>query len=133
MTDFDITSISSVDRCAQAAPMDVLDIDGKEIGIQFLVIGAQADAVQKYTNKIINAQIMQSALEAKSNKPSKPKQFEETIESNNEAALVRVVGWVGVKQKFERDVFMSALKKNPHWVGQIIDFSNDLRNFTKAS
>ena len=49
---FDITSVSSVDRCAHASPMEVQDMDGQDLGFQLMVLGAQADAVQKYTNKI---------------------------------------------------------------------------------
>lgn len=130
---FDITSVSSVDRCANASPMDVLDMDGQELGFQFMVLGAQADAVQKYTNKIVNDEIIQSEIARKKGKPQKQRTMEDTINGNIEAALVRVTDWVGVKQKFDKETLREAIKKNPHWVNQIIEFSNDLRNFTKAS
>lgn len=129
----DITAISSVDRCAQAAPMDVLDMDGQELGFQFMVLGAQAEAVQKYTNKLVNDEFIQQEMARKKGKPPKQKTMEEVVASNIEAALIRIVDWVGVKQKFEKDVLRDAIKNNPHWVNQVIEFSNDLRNFTKAS
>lgn len=130
---FDITSVSSVDRCAKAAPMEVLDIDGKKLGFQLLVLGAQAEAVQKYTNKIVNAEILQNAVARKSGKQPEPKLMEDTISSNIEAALVRIIGWEGVQQKFDKELLRDAIRKNPHWVNQIIEFSNSLENFTKAS
>lgn len=130
---FDINSISSVDRCAQAAEMDVLDIDGAELGIQFLVLGSQADAVSKHANKAFNQQMQEEMLARKTGKQAKQKTLEEIQESNIESALVRVVGWKNVKQDFSPAILKSAIKKNPHWVNQIIEFSNDLRNFTKAS
>ncbi len=130
---FDITSVSSVDRCATASPMEVCDMDGQELGFQLMVLGAQADAVQKYTNKIVNDEIMQSEIARKKGKPQKQRTMEDTISGNIEAALIRVTDWVGVKQKFDKETLREAIKKNPHWVNQIIEYSNDLRNFTKAS
>lgn len=130
---FDITSISSVDRCANAAEMNVLDIDGTEIGFQFLVLGAQADAVVKHANKAFNLQMQEEMLARKTGKQAKQKTLEEIQESNIESALVRVAGWKGVAQEFNKDLCRDAIKRNPHWVNQIIEFSNDLRNFTKAS
>lgn len=130
---FDITSVSSVDRCANASPMDVQDMDGQDLGFQLMVLGAQAEAVQKYTNKIVNDEIIQSEIARKKGKPQKQRTMEDTINGNIEAALVRVTDWVGVKQKFDKETLREAIKKNPHWVNQIIEFSNDLRNFTKAS
>lgn len=130
---FDITSINSVDRCGQAAAMEVLDMDGKELGFSLMVLGSQADSVQKYTNKIVNDEIIQNEMARKKGKPPRLKQIEEVAESNIDAAIVRVVDWVGVKQKFEKDLLRDAIKKNQHWVIQIIEFSSDLRNFTKAS
>lgn len=130
---FDITSVSSVDRCAQASPMEVQDMDAQDLGFQLMVLGAQAEAVQKYTNKIVNDEIMQSEIARKKGKPQKQRTMEDTIIGNIEAALVRVTDWVGVKQKFDKETLREAIKKNPHWVNQIIEFSNDLRNFTKAS
>lgn len=130
---FDITAVSSVDRCAHAAPMDVQDMDGQELGFQLMVLGAQAQAVQSYTNKVVNDEIIQNELARKKGKPQKQRTMEDTINSNIEAALIRVSDWVGVKQKFDKEILRDAIKKNPHWVNQIIEFSNDLRNFTKAS
>lgn len=130
---FDITSISSVDRCAHAAPMDVQDMDGQDLGFQLMVLGAQAETVQKYTNKIVNDEIIQAEIARKKGKPQKQRTMEDTITSNVEAAIVRVVGWQNVKGQFDKEVLRAAIIKNPHWVNQIIEFSNDLRNFTKAS
>ena len=67
---FDITSVSSVDRCAHASPMEVQDMDGQDLGFQLMVLGAQAEAVQKYTNKIVNDEIMQSEIARKKGKPN---------------------------------------------------------------
>jgi hypothetical protein len=145
---FDISKINSVERCAHAAEMDVLDIDGLPIvaseeidedekiiqhNVAFLVLGAQADVVAKHANKAFNQRMQEEMLARKTGKEVKQKTLEEIHESNIESALIRVVGWKNVQQEFSKDLLKAAIKKNPHWITQIIEFSNDLRNFTKAS
>jgi len=129
---FDISKINSVERCAHAAEMEVCDMDGAELGIQFMVLGAQADAVVKHGSKAFNQSVLESER-AKRGKDTKPKTLEEIHESNIDSALVRVIGWKNVQQEFSKELCRDAIKRNPHWVNQIIEFSNDLRNFTKAS
>lgn len=129
----DITSFDAVAQCEKGQPLALLNDDGTETGITVDVIGKHADAVVKFNSRILHQSAKEAQIAQKKGKAPDPKTLEEIHELNIDGASVRVVGWHGVKQEFAKDLLKGALKRNPHWIGQIIEFSDDIGNFTKAS
>jgi hypothetical protein len=57
---------------------------------------------------------------------------EQAKEKNIEAAMVRVIGWEGGGE-FDKDKLRIGFENNPQWIEDVIDFSQDIGNFTKSS
>lgn len=127
----DILSFDAVSMCEQAIPLAMKGPDGtSETGVTLLVLGKHADAVTKWGNKLINDQMREAQIAQRKGRPLEPKSMEQVREQNYQGAAIRVVGWQGVKQPFEQELLMRALRRNPHWVDQIVEASDDLGNFT---
>lgn len=127
----DILAFDAVSMCEDGIPVEMLGVDGvTPTGVTLVVLGKHADAVTKWTNKITNSAIREMAMAARKGRPAEPKPLEDQREENLQGAAVRVVGWKGVKQEFDREILMRALRRNPHWVDQIVEASNDLGKFT---
>lgn len=132
----DINELDAVSDCEGGYTFDVLgpdgepqkDRNGNPTGIRLTVIGKHADPVVKWQNAYINRLTSRAAIAARGRKVNPPTQ-EEQAEDNIEGAAVRVVGWAGVKQAFDRELLKKALRRNPHWVQQIVEASDDLGNF----
>jgi hypothetical protein len=129
----DITSFNSVDLCGKGEYMP-LQLGGKEVGVDLLVLGKDADEVQTYETERLKGMARKSALAEK-----KKATLEFTLglidsikQRDIDSAAARVIGWKGAGD-FDAEKLKVALKNNPQWVEDIIDFSNDLTNFMKAS
>lgn len=127
----DITDFDAVANCAEGHKFELKETDGiTGTGIVLTIIGKHADPVNKWVNKIINQSMREQHMAARKGKTSEPKSLDELREQNIDGACVRVIGWSGVKQPFSVDLLKSALKRNPHWVDQIVEESDDLGNFS---
>lgn len=127
----DITSYDSVAASEMAHEFELEGVDGDGTGVFVSVIGGHADAIVKWTSKIIHQAQREAAIAKKAGKPEPFKTLEELREQNLEGAVLRVTGWRNVKQPYTPDLMKQALRRNPHWVNQIISESDDLGNFTK--
>lgn len=130
LDDFD-----SVSECETGRPLMIKNPDGSDTGLTLTVLGAQADVVKRNVEQLINKARREEAARIEQQSKSKKVTVEEIdlekqLEENVSAALVRVVGWEGVDEEFAPDRLKKALKRNPHWCAQIIDFSGELGNFT---
>ena len=129
----DILGFDTVSGCENAQPMELLAADGMtKIGISLMVLGSHADVVKKHFKDKAKRFMTSSAM---AEKQGKQDQFTEKLvdakETNEiEGAAVRVTGWVGVKQDFSQDLLKQALTKNPHWIEQVVKFSENVGNFT---
>lgn len=101
-------------------------------GIFLSILGAHADVVKKWTGKIVNKSIRDQQIAQRKGKPVDPKSLDDIDAQNIEGAALRVTGWHNVKQEFSQELLKTHLGRNPHWVDQIIEESNNLGNFTKA-
>lgn len=129
----DITSFDTVTACEKGHPFELKGADGVTgTGITLIVLGSHADIVNKWINKVTNQAIKEQHMASRKGRPVEPKSLDEIREQNIEGACVRVTGWAGVKQDFSAELLKSALKRNPHWIDQIVEESNDLQNFTQA-
>jgi len=58
--------------------------------------------------------------------------IEELEEQGLDLTAVRVVGWEGVNEPFTKELLMQVLKRNPHWVEQVLEASSADANFIKS-
>lgn len=125
--DFDAVKDSST-----AINVDMKSPDGESLGVSFKVIGKNADEVQALQRKMMRKRQAEEFLAQRKGKPLEPTPIEELEEQGLELAAVRVVGWEGVNEPFDKALLKQVLKRNPHWVEQIIEESNADANFTKS-
>ena len=131
MEALDITGFDAVAQSEAAHEIELKDVNGEGTGVYVSIVGKHADVIIKWTSKVINQMAREQAIAKKAGKAEPIKTIEELREQNVEGAVIRVVGWRNVKQTFSQDLMKQALRKNPHWVDQIISESDDLGNFTK--
>lgn len=128
----DIDAFDAVSESEQGHEFELKEKDGVTgTGVVLVVIGKHADAVTKHAAKIINQAQRDALMAQKSGKPAPMKTLEELREQNIEAAAIRVTGWKNVKQPFSADLLKNALRRNPHWIDQIVEASDDLGNFSR--
>lgn len=99
-------------------------------GVTLEILGRHADKVDKWVNKLVNANTREAQIAARQGKTVDAKSLDEIRDQNIEGALVRVVGWSGVAQPYSEGLLKAALLRNPHWVFQIINQSDNLGNFS---
>ena len=129
----DITKHDAVKACEQTFPLSLLDIDNKtETGIIMLILGRHADPVKKWINETVSDNPRAQIAAARKNKAIEPKSMDEIDAQNIEAAVIRVSGWQNVTQEFSKDLLRTVLQRNPHFVDQIIEESDNMANFSKG-
>lgn len=131
--EIDITAFDSVGKCEQGQPLEIKDENGEETGVILMVLGKHADVVTKWFSRVVNASMREQQQAQKRGKLVDPKSLDEIRAQNIDGAAVRITGWRGPKQAFDVDLLKSALGRNPHWIDQVIEFSDDMGNFTKGS
>jgi hypothetical protein len=130
-----IEDFDAVKASEHAHKFELKSADGVTgTGVFVLVLGKNADVVQDWTSKVVNKLIRDAEYAKRRGKQVEPQSLEDIRESNIKNALVRVVGWENVQQDYTSALMEKALRRNPHWVEQIIEESDDLGNFpTSAS
>lgn len=129
----DLDSFDAVAQCAQGHEFELKNMDGHTgTGITLIVQGRHSTEVSKWNGALMRKLTTEAQMAQRKGKQPEPKTLDELQEQNIDGASVRVIGWKGVKQEFDRAKLKAALKRNPHWIDQIISESDDLGNFTKA-
>ena len=130
----DILAFNAVTPCEVSQPLKMLAVDGyTETPITFLIVGAHASAVKTHLASKTKRFMSSSAI---AEKQGKTEEFTEKLvdakdKNEIEGAAVRVTGWEGATQEFSQALLKQVLANNPHWIGQIIKFSDNIGNFTK--
>ena len=133
-TGFDITSANAIAECEAGYWFHPKQIDGvTDHDFEFCVQGRHSDEVTSWIGKLARQNAKDAQLAARRGKSPEMKTLDELKAQNVDGAVVRLIGWRGVKQEFDRDLARAALKKNPHWVDQITEESENLGNFKKAT
>jgi len=128
----DLESFDAVVESEGGYEFELKQTDGiTGTGVFVTVLGKHADVVVKWTTNLINAWNREQALAKRKGKDVEPKSLDELREQNIEGCAIRVTGLRGIKQEFSADLLKRALKRNPHWVEQIVNESDDLGNFPK--
>ena len=128
----DITAFDLVAACTEGHEFVLRNPDGSETGITLIVRGSFAPEVVKRNSSVAQKFINEQRLAQRKGKTPAPRTLEEMEAENIEGAVVRVADWKGVRQPFGVDLLRSALKRNPHWVPQIVEESEALGNFGTA-
>lgn len=127
----DITEFNAVTACEKGHELELKGVDGiTGTGIKLTIIGKHADPVNKWINKVVNQAMRDQQMASRKGKSPDPKSLDEIRDQNIDGACVRVTGWSGVKQAYAPDLLKAALKRNPHWIEQIVEESDDLGNFS---
>lgn len=131
---FDILGFDAVTPCETALELMMLQPDGiTETGVKLLILGGNADKVKSFGKKFQKKIGLGFEMAKKKGKEIEfNSELIDSIEDRSiDGAANRAVGWVGVKQEFNEDLLKQVLTKNPHWCNQIVDFSENIGNFTK--
>lgn len=128
----DITAFDAVTESDNGCEIELLDTDGMTgTGVHLTILGKNADAVVKWVTRLVNNNIREQQIAARKGKTVEAKGLDELRDQNIEGAAVRVTGWRNVTQPFTPELLKAVLLRNPHWINQIIEESDNLGNFTK--
>jgi hypothetical protein len=133
MSKTELLSIDDLDLTAASdAPFDleVLSIKGVKTGITIQVLGNESQKVQEWTNRQANRIRTQATQKSVTGK-DKVRTAEEDDEYVIESAVVRIVGWSGLKDEFTKDNATKLMVRNVHVRMQVMTASNDLGNYSK--
>lgn len=128
----DILAFNAVEDASIAYSLAMKNADGTDTGVTLNIVGKNSDQVQQVVRKMMRKRQSDELIASRKGKAVEPMLVEEMEEQGLELAVVRVTGWKGVTQDFDKALLKTALKNNPHWVEQIVEASNDEENFTKA-
>lgn len=130
----DIDAFNAVAESEQGFDLSIKSADGvTDTGVILTVIGKHADAVAAFHRTLLNKLLRDEALAKRKGNNAELPDLDKLKEQSRQDCLVRVIGWKNVKQEFSKDALHRALTRNPHWIDQITEASDDLGNFTKAS
>lgn len=132
VTSVSLASLNVVDKCSHAEEMPFLDELGEETGIVFMVLGAHAPEVQKWTNKKLNARRRQDDQREKRGKNTQVREVEDDIDFGNELISKRLVGWIGIDEEWSAQTALQLCTQSPLASEQIREFSEELGNFGKS-
>lgn len=102
-------------------------------GVTLKLLGKHSDAATRFQDQLINKMLIEQEIAKRNGEPVAPRSTEAIRSTNIEAALVRVVGWSGVKQDYSKPLMRAALSRNPHWIDQIMKETDNLGNYLKGS
>jgi hypothetical protein len=117
--------------------LKVLKRNGSEDGLVLKVLGSECEKVQAEINKLVNGRRKQQAqAEAMASRigvgATPVVTVEDDIAFGHRLAAVRVVGW-NLKTPFTPEGAHKLVSRHPDISKQVLDASNDLGNFMKAS
>lgn len=126
----DILGFDAVAESQAGFEFELRHTDGRPTGVFFRILGSNADPVREWVARIVNKQSREAAIARKRGIEPETRTLEELEEQNIQGAVVRVLGWHGVKQEFSKEILYRVLRKNMHFVAQITSESETLGNFT---
>lgn len=129
----DITEFDLVGACETGHSFELRNPDGSVTGISVTVLGGFAPEVVAWSAAVAEKFMNEQRMAQRKGKSAKAKTTDELKAQNIDGAVVRVSGWAGVRQPFTPELLRAALNRNPHWVAQIVDESENLGNFGTAS
>jgi hypothetical protein len=130
MNQVSIDNFDAVAESDRGYKLALKNTDGTSCGVTLCIVGRHSDIVVRWLSVLVNGYQREQALAARKGKTVEPKSMDEIKAQNIEGAVIRVTGWENVTQEFSVALMRKALTRNPHWVDQILEASDDLGNFT---
>lgn len=129
----DVESFDAGSESNKGYEFELIGTDGMTgTGVYLTVVGKNSDAVSDWTSEIVDKLWEDEAMAQRRGKHVKKRSYKYVKAQNVQGAVQRVTGWRNVKQPFSRKLLETVLARNPHFIEQIIEESDDLGNFTKA-
>lgn len=132
-------SLADLDLCAasdQPFEFEYLK-SGQPTGVFLSVLGSNAEKVTAESNRLINERRKAAQYAEAKNRGARNPDNIITIESDiafgQRLAAVRLVGWRGITEPFTPELGLKLCRINADATAQIIERSDDMGNFTKAS
>jgi hypothetical protein len=110
------------------------EASGKGTGVFLSVLGAHSKTVSSFVTKTLNAKRRAEALQAAKGK-RKDIDFtpvEDDIDFSVELAAIRITAWRGIEETFTPENAQLLCRTNPIIKQQVIEASEDIKNFTKG-
>jgi hypothetical protein len=128
-----LLSIDDLDLTAASdTPFDLelLNTKGVKTGVTLQVLGSESEKVQEWTNRQANRIRTQATQKSVTGK-EKVRTAEEDDEYIIESAVVRVIGWSGLAEPFNKENVTRLMARNVHARMQVLQASNELGNYSK--
>jgi hypothetical protein len=129
----DILSFDAVAESEIGFDLILKDTNGNETGVILVIIGKNADAVTNWQRREFNKLQREASMAQRRGKEPPQMTIEELRDYNMQNAVLRVRGWKNVTQEFSPELLKKVIERNPHFLDQIIEASDDVGNFTKAN
>lgn len=129
----DDLGLNAVADSDQPKPMPVFNTRGQETVLKLLVLGKFATAVEKSNAKFFQKYQKDIEMAKRKNNKTPAMTYEEAQREDLTAVMARVAGWEGVAEEYTEDGLRKLLTANPYIKGDIVEFSDDLTNFTKTA
>lgn len=133
MKKVDLLSFDAVKESEQGFDLAIKNADGTDSGVVLIVLGKYAQQVTDWTKAEFNKMQREAEMAKRKGKDAEPKSLDELRAFSINSALVRVTGWKNVTQEFSQELLRNALDRNPHWIEQITEASDEAANFTKPA
>jgi len=123
--DFDLSTASDT-----PFDLEVLNTKGVKTALTLQVLGSESEKVQEWTNRQANRIRTQATQKSVTGK-EKVRTAEEDDEYIIESAVVRIVGWSGLAEPFNKENATRLMARNVHARMQVLQASNELGNYSK--
>jgi hypothetical protein len=123
--DFDLSTASDT-----PFDLEVLNTKGVKTALTLQVLGSESEKVQEWTNRQANRIRTQATQKSVTGK-EKVRTAEEDDEYIIESAVVRVIGWSGLAEPFNKENVTRLMARNVHARMQVLQASNELGNYSK--
>lgn len=102
---------------------------GKPTRIFVTVLGAAADEVQAHVFRTINDRRRQDTLAARKSRNPEPRPIEDDAALSVDKAVLVTTGWRGPAEPFDKKRLKAWLKRNPSFISQILEASDNADAF----
>lgn len=128
-----IADLNLTARCESPMPLELVDTKGDKIGVTVHVLGGHAKQVKDFVAQNINAARAKAAMSARTGQRKLDyTPVEQDIEFGVESIAIRVVSWDGLADECTFESAKLLCQINPDIRRQILEFSEDMGNFTRG-
>lgn len=136
-----LPSLDDFDLCAASdrpVEMEYVAPNGVKTGLIIQVLGGHSSVVTRLSKEMENDKRRREAIAEMRRRRSKAEEVEFTpieddIDYVQKLQAARIAGWRGVREEYTPQRALTLCQQNPYLAQQVLEFSNDVGNFTPAS